>query len=47
MGEYLYETEGRPLTDAVPDGYYSNGTAWYQVTGGFGQITSSNPLGCV
>ena len=46
VGEYLYETPGRPLTDAVPDGYYSNGTAWYRVTGGAGQITSSDPNGC-
>jgi len=47
VGEYLYETAARPLTDVVPDGYYSNGTAWYQVTGGAGQITSSDPNGCV
>jgi len=47
VGEYLYETTGRPLTDVVPDGFYSNGTAWYQVTGGLGQITSSDPNGCV
>ena len=47
VGEYLYETSGRPLTDVVPDGFYSNGTAWYQVTGGLGQITSSNPNGCI
>lgn len=47
VGEYLYETSGIPLTDAVPDGYYSNGTAWFQVTGGAGQITSSDPNGCV
>jgi hypothetical protein len=47
VGEYLYETAGRPLTDVVPDGYYSNGTAWYQVTGGAGQITSSDPNGCI
>ena len=46
VGEYLYETAGIPLTDAVPDGYYSNGTAWFQVTGGLGQITSSDPNGC-
>ena len=46
VGEYLYETAARPLTDVVPDGYYSNGTAWYQVTGGAGQITSSDPNGC-
>jgi hypothetical protein len=47
VGEFLYETAGRPLTDAVPDGFYSNGTAWYQVTGGLGQITSSDPNGCI
>ena len=47
VGEYLYETSGRPLTDVVPDGFYSNGTAWYEVTGGAGQITSSDPNGCL
>jgi len=47
VGEYLYETTGRPLTDTVPDGFYSDGTAWYQVTGGLGQITSSDPNGCL
>ena len=47
INEYLYETAGRPLTDAVPNGFYSNGTAWYQVTGGLGQITSSDPNGCI
>jgi hypothetical protein len=47
VGEYLYETAGRPLTDVVPNGFYSNGTAWYQVTGGLGQITSSDPNGCL
>jgi hypothetical protein len=47
VGEYLYETAGRPLTDVVPNGFYSNGTAWYQVTGGLGQITSSDPNGCI
>jgi hypothetical protein len=46
VGEFLYETAGIPLTDAVPDGFYSNGTAWYQVTGGLGEITASNPSGC-
>jgi hypothetical protein len=46
VGEFLYQTEGRPLTDVVPDGFYSNGTATFQVTGGAGQITSSDPNGC-
>jgi hypothetical protein len=47
VGEYLYETAGRPLSDVVPNGFYSNGTAWYQVTGGLGQIISSDPNGCL
>ena len=47
VGEYLYETTGRPLTDAVPNGFYSNGTATFEVTGGLGQITSSDPNGCL
>ena len=46
VSEYLYESTGRPLTDVVPNGFYSNGTAWYEVTGGLGQITSSDPNGC-
>ena len=46
VGEFLYQTEGRPLTDVVPDGFYSNGTATFEVTGGEGQITSSDPNGC-
>jgi len=46
VGEYLYESTARPLVDVVPNGFYSNGTAWYQVTGGLGQITSSDPNGC-
>jgi hypothetical protein len=47
VGEYLYESTARPLADVVPNGFYSNGTAWYQVTGGLGQITSSDPNGCI
>ena len=45
VGEYLYFNTA--LTIPVANGYYSNGTAWYQVTGGAGQITSSDPNGCV
>jgi hypothetical protein len=44
VGEYLYTDTNTSV--AVPDGYYSNGTAWFEVTGGLGQITSSNPSGC-
>jgi len=46
INEYLYETVGIPLSDAVPNGFYSNGTATFEVTGGLGQITSSDPNGC-
>ena len=45
IGETLYTDSG--LTTPVPDGYYSNGTAWYQVTGGLGLITSADPNGCL
>jgi hypothetical protein len=47
VGEFLYETAGIPLTDAVPNGWYSNGTATFEVTGGSGEITFSDPNGCV
>jgi hypothetical protein len=43
-GEFLYFDTS--LTIAVADGYYSNGTAWYLVSGGTGQITQSDPNGC-
>jgi hypothetical protein len=45
VGETLYTNTS--LSTTVSNGYYSNGTAWYQVTGGAGLITSSNPTGCV
>ena len=44
IGETLYSDSA--LTTTVPDGYYSNGIAWYQVTGGAGLITSQDPNGC-
>lgn len=47
VGETLYETAGIPLTDTVPDGWYSNGTATFEVTGGAGSINSSDPNGCL
>jgi hypothetical protein len=46
IGEYLYLTLGNPPTNPVANGYYSNGTAVFQVTGGSGQITSVDPTGC-
>jgi hypothetical protein len=47
LGEFLYETAGIPLTDAVPNGWYSNGTSTFEVTGGAGEITYSDPNGCI
>ena len=44
VGEFLYDDTG--LTIPVSDGYYSNGIAWYNVTGGFGEVTTSDPNGC-
>ena len=45
VGETLYLDSA--LTTEVPDNYYSNGTAWYLVSGGTaGEITSSDPSGC-
>lgn len=46
IGETLYQTAGNPPTVAAPDGYYSNGVAWYLVSGGSGLITSVDPNGC-
>ena len=46
IGEYLYTTPGNPPTNPVADGYYSNGTAVFQVSGGLGQITAVDPSGC-
>ena len=46
-GEFLYTTPGNPPTDPVANGYYSNGTAVFIVSGGLGQITSVDPNGCL
>lgn len=45
VGEILYSDT--ILTVVASDGFYSNGTAWYEITGSLGQITSSDPNGCV
>jgi hypothetical protein len=42
--EFLYYNSG--LTIPVADGFYSNGTAVFEVTGGSGQITAVDPSGC-
>jgi len=44
VGESLYQNTA--LTVPVIDGYYSNGIAWFIVSGGAGLITSSDPNGC-
>lgn len=44
IGEFLYFDTG--LSIAVPDGFYSNGTAVFQVSGGAGEITGVDPSGC-
>jgi len=44
VGEFLYYNSG--LSTPVINGYYSNGTAVYLVTGGSGEITGVDPSGC-
>ena len=44
VGETLYTDTA--LTVTVSDGYYSNGVAFYQVTGGSGVISFMDPNGC-
>ena len=47
VGEVIYtDASPTPITP-VGDGYYSNGYAWYFVTGGTGTINSLDPNGCV
>jgi hypothetical protein len=46
-GSVLYSTFTDPLAPPyAPNGWYSNGTATFEVTGGLGEITLSNPTGC-
>jgi hypothetical protein len=44
IGEFLYTDSATTVT--APNGYYSNGVAWYQITGGAGEVTSVDPNGC-
>ncbi len=46
ISEFLYTTPGNPPTNPVADGFYSNGTAVFLVSGGLGQITGVDPSGC-
>ena len=43
--EYLYFDTA--LTVPVIDGYYSNGTAAFLVSGGLGEVTGVNPTACI
>jgi hypothetical protein len=44
INEFLYDDN--TLTTPSADGYYSNGVAWWQITGGAGLVTSTDPNGC-
>ena len=44
-GEYLYFNTA--LTIPVADGYYSNGTAAFLVSGGLGEVTGVDPTACI
>jgi len=44
-GEYLYFDTA--LTIPVIDGYYSNGTASFLVSGGLGEVTGVDPTACI
>ena len=46
IGEFLYTTPGNPPTNPVADGYYSDGTRVFTVSGGSGEITAVDPSGC-
>jgi len=44
IGEYLYTDSN--LTTPASNGFYSDGVAWWQITGGAGLITGTDPNGC-
>jgi hypothetical protein len=44
VGDTIYTDTS--LTTPASDGYYSDNTGWYLVTGGSGLITSGDPNGC-
>jgi hypothetical protein len=46
VGEVIYTDASPTPSSPANDGYYSNGTVWYFITGGTGVITSMNPSGC-
>jgi len=44
IGEYLYSNS--TLSTPASNGFYSDGVAWWQITGGAGLITATDPNGC-
>jgi hypothetical protein len=44
IDEYLYTDNN--LTTPASNGFYSDGVAWWQITGGAGLITGTDPNGC-
>ena len=44
IDEYLYTDSN--LTTPASNGFYSDGVAWWQITGGAGLITGTDPNGC-
>jgi hypothetical protein len=47
VGENIFTDSGSNPTNPAPDGFYSDGFAWYQVSGGTGLIIAVDPNGCV
>jgi len=47
VGEKIYLDASATPSSPAPNGYYSDGYAWYLVSGGTGTIISSDPNGCV
>ena len=45
IGENLYSDS--TLTTPSANGFYSNGTAFWQITGGSGEVTATDPNGCI
>jgi hypothetical protein len=46
VGEFIYLDAGPNPTNPATDGFYSDGFAWYQVSGGTGLIIAADPNGC-
>jgi hypothetical protein len=46
VGEIIYLDAGPNPINPASDGFYSDGFAWYQVSGGTGLIIAADPNGC-